>query len=177
MSESKSHKTHKDPWPPLFHIFLLMKRPGQWEGQEGAVSFWDLPEHSQDHFLKENRYASKNSSSVFFFSSSLQAWRPQWTWVMYPGPSCRSLRIFRHLMNSFGVLSWFDSGTGKEGVHPLTISVTHLHLFFYHRGGSPGILRFNYFYIKFDWQVLETFSALVDCLNTIPPGIVRKLHS
>lgn len=53
-------------------------------------------------------------------------------------------------------------------MHPLTISVTHLHHLFYHRGGSQGILRFNYFYIKFEWQMLKTFSALVDCLNTIP---------
>lgn len=68
---------------------------------------------------------------------------------MYPGLHWKSLRISMHLMNSFGVLLGYDSGTRKERVHPLTISV-------------------NYFYIVVDWQLLKTFSALAYCFNMIP---------
>lgn len=53
-------------------------------------------------------------------------------------------------------------------MHPHTISVTHLHLSFITEVGTRAILRFNYFYVEFDWQILKNFSALVYCFNTIP---------
>lgn len=55
-----------------------------------------------------------------------------------------------------------------EGVHPLTISVTHLHLSFITEVGARAILSFNYFYIEFGRQILKTFTALVYCLKKIP---------
>lgn len=85
--------------------------------------------------LSSSRYASKKRDFLFFFLPSSMT-----SPVNYPGWSCKSLRIFRHLMNSFGVLSWYDSGTGKEGVHPLTISATHLHLSLSQRW-EPGCIK------------------------------------
>lgn len=97
--------------------------------------------------------------------------------VDYPGWSCRSLGIFRHLMNSFAVLSWYNSGTGKEGVLPLTQLVFLIYISLYWRSGSPSILRFNYFCVKFDWQMLKNFLCIGGLFQCDSPDIALKLHS
>lgn len=170
MSETKSHKTHKDRCPgfPFFEKATLVRGSGR-------CSF----------ILRSPRIESGSTPPP----SRIQEWRCAYK-NPYP-PSMNSLVDFQDVSRTalkvsqdFQTLNEFiwcaieiqqwDRKGGSALTHNLRYSFTSL---FYHRGGIQGVLRFNYFYITFDWQMLPNLLSFGGLFQFVPPGRVWKLHS